>query len=97
MKAKDYFLKYDEAIMEEAKRPETKTDGPMAKMYIDFFKETGNIAKQRHVKYDRGLIPVIDEQNKKWNAVVNLFIKKYGVTPIKKDGFKLAFYDRINT
>lgn len=65
MKAKDYFLKYDEQIMEEAKRPETKTDGPMAKMYIDFFKETGDIAEQRRVKFDRGLIPVIDEQNKK--------------------------------
>ena len=96
MKAKDYFLKYDEPVMEEARRPETQTDGPMAKMFIEFFKEVGEIAEQRHAKFDRSITPIVEEQNKKWNAVAILFIKKYGVTPIKKDGFKIAFYDRLN-
>ena len=96
MKAKDYFLKYDEPVMEEARIPETLTDGPMAKMFTEFFKEVGEIAEQRRVKFDRGLIPIVEEQNKKWNAVSNLFIKKYGVTPLKKDGFKIAFYDNLN-
>lgn len=64
MKAKDYFLKYDEPVMEEARRPETQTDGPMAKMFIEFFKEVGEIAEQRHAKFDRSITPIVEEQNK---------------------------------
>ena len=96
MKAKDYFQKYDDGIIAEAKDPKIRTDGAIAKMFMEFFEEVNTIIEQRHIKFDRGIIPAVDEQNKKWNAVVNMFIKKYGVTPIEKDGFKTAFYLTIN-
>jgi len=96
MKAKDYFQKYDEAIIAEAKDPKVHTDGPISKMFMEFFEEVNTIIDQRHIKFDRGIVSVVEEQNKKWNAVANLFTQKYGVTPITRDGFKTAFYNMVN-
>lgn len=96
MKAKEYFEKYGEGIMEEARSPEIVTDGPMAKMYISFHIEARDMIKQRNVKTDNGLFGIVREMNDKWNAVANLFIKKYGVSPIKRDGFKIGWMQQLN-
>ena len=87
MKAKEYFEKYEGDIIKEAMSGDAKGDGPSAKMLIEFTKEMKQIIEARHVRIDRGVIHVIREQNQKWNAVANLFEKKYGVSPIKRDGF----------
>lgn len=87
MKAKEYFEKYDESVWEDFKQNEFRGDGPMAKMFIEFMTEVKDICNKRGVKTNKGLYGVIDEQNKKWNALSNLFIKKYGQSPIKHDGF----------
>lgn len=54
------------------------------------------ILAKRHVKYDTGIWGVIKDQNDKWNAVMNLFIKKYGETPIARDGFSIAIMKELN-
>jgi hypothetical protein len=90
MKAKEYFAKYDEAIWQEAHEPEVKKDGAMAKMLIDFTSEMSGIIKARNIKTDQGLLGLIEELNVKWNAVVNLFTKKYGASPIRRDGYRIA-------
>ena len=90
MKAKEYFEKYDEAIWQEAHEPEVRIDGAMAKMLIDFTSEMSGIIKARNIKTDQGLFGLIEELNVKWNAVVNLFTKKHGASPIRRDGFKIA-------
>ena len=95
MKAKEYFEKYEDGIMEEAKEPGIRGDGPAAKMLIEFTKEMQQILKDRHVQFDRGVVPVMREQNQKWNAVVNLFEKKYGDSPIRRDGFYRAMRTEI--
>ena len=96
MKAKEYFEKYDEDIWQEAHDPQVKTDGPMAKMFIDFSSEIKDIIKQRNIKSDRAVLALIEELNQKWNAVVRLFEKKYGVSPIKKDGFSIAYRKELD-
>jgi hypothetical protein len=48
------------------------------------------IMKTRNVQFDRGVMGIIREQNDKWNALRNLFIKKYGASPITHDGFAIA-------
>ena len=90
MKAKEYFQKYDKPIWEEAHDPAIHTDGPTAKLYIDFALEMKEIMKVRNVQFDRGVFSIIREQNDKWNAIRSMFIKKYGVSPISHDGFATA-------
>lgn len=90
MKAKEYFQKYDKPIWEEAHDPAIHTDGPTAKLYIDFALEMKELMKDRNVQFDRGVFSIIREQNDKWNAIRNMFIKKYGVSPISHDGFATA-------
>lgn len=96
MKAKEYFRKYDEAVWAEAHDPEIHTDGPMAKMFIEFTIEMKEILNKRNVKFDKGVWGVIRDQNEKWNAVMNLFIKKYGETPITRDGFKTGIMQELD-
>lgn len=87
MKAKEYFEKYAESVWEDFQQDEFRGDGPIAKLFIEFMVETKDICEKRKAKTDRALISVVDEQNKKWNALANLFIKKYGQSPIKRDGY----------
>lgn len=96
MKAKEYFALYEEGIMEEAKSPEIITDGPVSKIFIAFNIEARDLIRSRNVKTDNGLFGVIREMNDKWNAVVNLFHKKYGVSPLKRDGFKIGWMSQLN-
>lgn len=96
MKAKEYFTKYNEAIWNEAREEEFSTSGPTAKMFIEFMTEMKDIINSRNIKTDRGLIGVVQDQNNKWNSVYNMFIKKYGLSPIKYNGFKLGFDAEIN-
>lgn len=90
MKAKEYFEKYDESVWEDFQKNEPRGDGPIAKMFIEFMVETKDICEKRKVKTNKGLYSAIDEQNKKWNALANLFVKKYGQSPIKYDGFLMG-------
>lgn len=87
MKAKEYFEKYAESVWEDFQQDEFRGDGPIAKMFIEFMVETEDICEKRGVKINRALISVVDERNKKWNALASLFIKKYGQSPIKHDGY----------
>ena len=95
MNAKEYFEKYGEDIWEEAHDPKIRRDGPMAKMFIAFSVEVKEIIKERNVKTDDGLMGIIRSQNQKWNAVVNLFVKQYGVSPIKRDGFWTGWCEQL--
>lgn len=89
MKAKEYFEKYNEKIMEESETPNMDhSNGPAAQMYYDFVGELKELIRIRNVRYDRGAFSSIREINQKWNAVVNLFEQKYGRSPIKRDGFE---------
>ena len=95
MKAKEYFEKYGQDIWQEWQDPEVHRDGPMAKLYIEMSSELKNILDARHVNSDRGMLGVLREQNQKWNAIRNLLEKKYGKTPIQRNGFYFAWKDEM--
>lgn len=95
MKAKEYFEKYEQGLIEEAKKSETIPDGAFAKLYIEMYKEMQDLINTRHVRFDRALKAVISEQNDKWNAIERLFIKKYGKSPIKHNGFLNACKEEL--
>lgn len=85
MKAKEYFAKYEKGLVSES-TDECST--AIAGLLTDMNAEVKKLMEVRHVKFDRGGIAVLKEMNEKWNAIVRLLEKKYGATPIIRDGFR---------
>ena len=92
MKAKDYFAKYEQAL---ASDNSDECSTAIAEMLNEMNSEEQNLLKVRHVKTDAGTFPIFKEMNQKWNAIVRLFEKKYGATPIVKDGFQLYWVRKM--
>lgn len=68
MKAKEYYAKYGERLM----NPETDKEA-LADLLTDFVDETTKIIKQRKVSTNKAVLAVIDELNNKWNALCEMF------------------------
>lgn len=92
MKAKDYFAKYEQAL---ASDNSDECSTAIAEMLNEMNSEVQNLLKVRHIKTDAGTFPIFKEMNQKWNAIVRLFEKKYGATPIVKDGFQLYWVRKM--
>ena len=92
MKAKDYFTKYEQALVSSDAE---ECCAAIADMLNEMNSEVQNLLKVRHVKTDAGTFPIFKEMNQKWNAIVRLLEKEYGSTPIVKDGFQLYWVRRM--
>jgi len=92
MKAKEYYELYKLDLMSEK---DDKVLKAISDLVHEFNKEVTELREIRHVKFDRGMIPILKEMNQKWNAIVRLFQKEYGATPIKPDGFKTFWLDQM--
>ncbi len=99
MKAKEYFEKYGDQILKSVKAgvnvPLRFENDPAAQMFRDFTAELREILEIRKANTFRAYRRAIEEQNQKWNAVSKLFIKKYGITPLKRDAFITVLRDRF--
>ena len=84
MKAKDYFEKYEERIMKK----DAHSIKALEDMVEEFCVETEKLIKDRHIKLVGGMVGVMKEQNQKWNALCNLFVKKHGISVLKRDVLK---------
>ena len=87
MKAKEYFDKYKDLIMREVTSESTEFRYP-AELLKEMSMEAQKLVDARHAVRNSAVVAVLKEFNVRWNAVVSMFIKKYGVSPMKKDGFK---------
>lgn len=96
MKAKEYFDKFGPDIWDE-----WKSDNPdcgshiTVTFYKDMYNEMVETIKTRRVQSDKALFSLIEEFNQKWNAVVNMFEKKYGESPLKRNGFISASHKHL--
>lgn len=89
MKAKDYFEKYEERIL----NGDTQD---ISDLFIEMTKESQEIIKRRNCKSNSAAAGVVREMNDKWNAIVAMFEKKYhGLSPLRRDGFKNYFLREI--
>ena len=84
MKAKDYFEKYEDLIFSDIREESTTYT---TKLLVELSKEVDTLYKNRRGKSNSALVGVIKEINQKWNAIGTLFEKKYGVSPLKRNGF----------
>lgn len=89
-KAQEYYELYKRALM----NPE-KSSRAISDLIIELNIEVKELQKIRHVKFDRGIIPILKETNRKWNAIVCLFEKEYGASPIVRNGFRIFWLDKM--
>lgn len=68
MKAKEYYAKYGEQLMD----PKTDKEA-LANLMTDLVEEAHNLIKQRKVRSDKATLGIIDELNNKWNALCDMF------------------------
>ena len=91
MKAKEYYAKI--------KEQNSQTAEEMANVIGDVVDGLNNEAKElikkRHITRDDGCRAIIRELNNKWNAIVTLFEKDYGVSPIKRNRFLELWAEKI--
>lgn len=85
MKARDYYRKYHDGLTDSGFAP-AALHAVVSEM-IEEMKETANT---RHIYSGQALHSLIRETNDKWNAMVSIFEKKDGYTPVKRDGFYIA-------
>lgn len=86
MKAKDYYEKYGEAILNEALRDDGSIEH-LTDLVGGFLRETKDIIAIRRLKKDRSVVAVIKEQNEKWNALCAIFQKELGQEVLRRNGF----------
>ncbi len=89
-KAKDYYEQYKLAMLNDDMIVDAIRD-----LIGDLNLEVKELQEVRHVKFDRAIYPILKEMNQKWNAIVRLFEKEYGVSPIKTDGYKIYWINKI--
>lgn len=96
MKAREYFVKYYDVIVNEAIESEGKGTAELTKLLVDMLQETIDICEKRHVKLYASMENVIKEQNRKWNAIADMFANRYGSPVLKYDGFAAWIGKRLS-
>lgn len=91
MKAKEYFDLYDRAICEEVGRDCVEVN----KLLLALSGEAKDICDKRHSSNDLVTYAILRELNQKWNAICNLFERKYQVEILRRNGFKEFWVLRI--
>lgn len=91
-KAKDYYELYKLDLMSE---DDKKVSLALWEFILALSNDAQELIKLRHVEFDCGVIPIMKEMNQKWNTVVRLFEKEYGGSPIKPDGFKIFWIEKM--
>lgn len=86
-----YYAQYHEALTMGG----DKGDEALNDLVRDFLAETKELIETRRIKTDRGTVAVIDELNEKWNAIVSIFEKRGGVSPILRNGFRVYMENQI--
>lgn len=89
-KAKEYYDLYKNRMI----NPETVNQA-ISGLITDLNNEVEELKQIRHVKYDHGFLPILKEMNQKWNAIVRLFEKEFGKSPIIRDGYRIFIIKQI--
>ena len=86
MKAKEYYAKYGERLMNPDKQDEALTE-----FFMEFLEETDRVVEQRKARTNKALLAVIDEFNNKWNALCEMF----PTTVLIRNGYQAYWYDKL--
>lgn len=87
MKAKDYYHKYSDRLL----NPESSITA-VTELIKDFAAETGQLMENRNVRTDKACEAIINEMNDKWNALARMF----PVEVLKYNGWREYFWTCLN-
>lgn len=87
MKAKDYYQKYSERLL----NPESSTTA-ITELIKDFAAETKQLMDNRKARTDKACTAIINEMNDKWNAIARMF----PVEVLKYNGWRNYFWACLN-
>lgn len=112
MKAKEIYAKYRSALFEVPDGREMKIkssdrivhipkkddeyDELLQQIWRELVDELNALLKQRKVNTDKAFIGAVNEINDKYNAVVNMFERDFGRSPILRNGFKTELLRMVN-
>lgn len=90
MKAIEYYEKYHDSIMSTNEKCSLQA---VSDFIVDLSHEVGILSQARKCRTNSSIIAVLKEVNEKYNAVMRIFKKKNGITPLIPNGF-LEFWKR---
>ena len=64
-------------------------------LLVQLLKEGEDLKQKRHVKFDRGFIPICKELNQKWNVIVDLVEKEMGMEVLKPNTYRYFLFLKI--
>jgi deoxyribodipyrimidine photolyase len=82
MKASEYYEKHKGIVL--ANDPIEK----VSEILEDFCAEAVVMAKENNAESDTAFANIINEQNLKWNALRDIFVRKNGSSVMNYDGFR---------
>lgn len=94
MKAKQYFEKHQQ---EMTCGDEKRVQAAINQLVLELNDEAKDMLKARNVNTDRAAVSILRELNDKYNAVIGLFEKHYGASPLMRDGYLNLWKNRIPT
>lgn len=86
MKAKEYYAKYGERLM----NPKTEDDA-LVELLADFVEETRILVEKRKASHNKSVLAIIDEMNAKWNALCEMF----PVQTLIRNGYQAYWYKKL--
>ena len=86
MKAKEYYKKYGERLMDPK-----ESSAALIELFKDFAWEYKEITERRKVSSSKSILAVLDELNDKWNALAAMFPFEV----LKRNGYKDWWLDRL--
>lgn len=87
MKAKEYYAKYGERLMDPK-----ETQGAIMELFKDFSAEYKEITERRKVSTAKGNLLVLEELNDKWNAIARMFPTEV----LKRNGYRDFWLKQLN-
>ncbi len=93
MKAKQYAIEYISKLNNA--KTEEEINHFTVELLVQLLKEGEDLKQKRHVKFDKGFIPICKELNQKWNVIADLVEKEMGMTVLVPNAYRDFLFLKI--
>ena len=93
MKAKQYASEYVAKL--NAAKTEEEINNVTVGLLVQLMKEGEDLKQKRHVRFDKGFIPICKELNQKWNVIADLVEKEMDMTVLAPNAYRDFLFLKI--
>lgn len=93
MKAKQYASEYIAKLNHS--KTEEEINHVTVELLVQLLKEGEDLKQKRHVKFDKGFIPICKELNQKWNVIADIVEKEMGMTVLVHNAYRDFLFLKI--